>query len=318
MVRFSEFVKPPREQPPRREETPLPAAAQPSQPPEAAGELAGLFERWLTAAGEVRGRGEAGQAPLIVDAPGLIELVPRQLRGRSEALMTLSRRSATADPMLLHAVNAGLLAACLASRLGHDPLECRLMAAAGLIRVTLPAIPRTATDALLAAATARPDPAPAQTSLAPLLPKPEAYRLPIEHIAALLPGGLAAHGANAEALAWILMTADLYVALVHADGPARPRNPALAVKILVEAAATGGLDRRVVKALVDELTLYPLGSDVILNTNEQAVITRANAQAPLRPDIEITREADGSAVSPPRAMSLIEHPFIYIKDIMPS
>ena len=113
----------------------------------------------------------------------------------------------------------------------------------------------------------------------------------------------------------MLALGDVYEALTHTRSYRKPINPAQAIKLLIEG-VVDDFDRRVVKALVDELSLYPRGSAVKLNTNELAVVDRGNPGSPLRPVVLIHRDADRNPVVPPRAVNLMEHPLVHIKDVV--
>jgi HD-GYP domain-containing protein (c-di-GMP phosphodiesterase class II) len=112
----------------------------------------------------------------------------------------------------------------------------------------------------------------------------------------------------------ILGICDSYIALTHPRSYRRALGPAHAIKILVE--GTDKLfDRRLIKALVNELSLYPRGSFVRLNTNESGIVEHTNPQAPLRPIILITHDASFQKLPEPRRVDLLTQPLISIKEL---
>lgn len=113
----------------------------------------------------------------------------------------------------------------------------------------------------------------------------------------------------------ILAVADVYDALTHARSWRRALNPAQAIKMLIEGVGDQ-FDRKIIKVLVDELSLYPRGSMVKLNTNEVGVVHKVNPTSSLRPIIMIHRDSDHNPVVPPRMLNLLDHPLVYIKDIV--
>lgn len=59
----------------------------------------------------------------------------------------------------------------------------------------------------------------------------------------------------------------------------------------------------VLKALGDQITLYPIGTDVRLNTGENGTVTKVNSRYPLRPLVVIAKPGESSEVDLSRATS---------------
>lgn len=72
-------------------------------------------------------------------------------------------------------------------------------------------------------------------------------------------------------------------------------------ELLLHAKATFSL--RVLKALGDQITLYPIGSNVRLNTGEIGTVTRVNSRYPLRPLVAISKHGETSEVDLSQVMS---------------
>lgn len=66
-----------------------------------------------------------------------------------------------------------------------------------------------------------------------------------------------------------------------------------------------------VKALVDEVSIFPPGTVIRLNTGEVGTVVAVSRNYPLRPKVELTMDARGRSV-PPRVVDLREAPFLCI------
>jgi HD-GYP domain-containing protein (c-di-GMP phosphodiesterase class II) len=60
---------------------------------------------------------------------------------------------------------------------------------------------------------------------------------------------------------------------------------------------------RVLKALGDQITLYPIGTNVRLNTGELGMVTRVNSRYPLRPLVAISKLGEASELDLAQVMS---------------
>ena len=72
-------------------------------------------------------------------------------------------------------------------------------------------------------------------------------------------------------------------------------------ELLLHAKATFSL--RVLKGLGDQITLYPIGTHVRLNTGESGTVTRINSRYPLRPVVTISKVGEASDVDLSRGLS---------------
>ena len=90
--------------------------------------------------------------------------------------------------------------------------------------------------------------------------------------------------------AQIIGVVDIFDALVSPRGYRRRFFPHEAVRELIVAERTA-FPREVVKALVEQLSAYPLGTSVRLTTGEVGSVMRVNARYPLRPVVWIERDA---------------------------
>ncbi len=106
-------------------------------------------------------------------------------------------------------------------------------------------------------------------------------------------------GYQIHELAHIIGLADVFDALLTPRPYRRRRHPHEAIReiLTVEKAA---FSPQVLKAMVQQFSMFPVGSTVRLNTGEIAVVAKANAKYPLRPQVRLGPGSDaerGSAES---------------------
>lgn len=98
-------------------------------------------------------------------------------------------------------------------------------------------------------------------------------------------------GRQISEMALIIGVSDVFDALIS-ERPYRPRLfPHEAIKeLLVAERAT--FPREMTKALVEQLSVYPLGTTVRLTTGETGTVVGVNVQYPLRPIVEVDESGD--------------------------
>ena len=109
--------------------------------------------------------------------------------------------------------------------------------------------------------------------------------------------------------AQIIGVVDIFDALVSPRGYRRRFFPHEAVRELIVAERTA-FPREVVKALVEQLSAYPLGTSVRLTTGEIGSVMRVNARYPLRPVVWI--EGDPACGQERRQLDLSRTPLVTI------
>ncbi|MFQ5691533.1 MAG: HD domain-containing phosphohydrolase [Nitrospinota bacterium] len=125
------------------------------------------------------------------------------------------------------------------------------------------------------------------------------------------PQGLS--GDSIDEMAKIIGVADVYEALTH-DRPHRPRQLQYrAVKEIMEK-QKGHFSPRVLKAMLQQLSVFPLNSLVRLNSNAIARVVETHDGQPLRPTVQILFDPKGDYVENGRTISLRENPLLYIVD----
>ena len=118
-------------------------------------------------------------------------------------------------------------------------------------------------------------------------------------------------GAATDPDAKIVGLADLYAGLT-VPSTARPRlRPHEAVREIVKS-RHDGFPTALVKALLSEISVFPPGTVVRLNTDEIGRVVAVNRNHPLRPRVEIVADAKGHRLPAPKSIDLSEAPFLYI------
>ena len=116
-----------------------------------------------------------------------------------------------------------------------------------------------------------------------------------------------------EQLGSIIALLDLYERLSHSSNPDEKKLPHEVLKMFIEE-RSDGYDNLLVKKMIEELSIYPPGSFVRLDTDEVGEIVRANKNFPTRPVVRVFLDRDKSYLSKPKYINLIETPVLHIKE----
>jgi HD domain len=123
------------------------------------------------------------------------------------------------------------------------------------------------------------------------------------------PQGL--YGPAIDPDAKIIALVDTYAALtLPASSRARLR-PHEAIREIVRT-RNDQFPSALVKALLSEISVFPPGTVVRLNTDEVGRVLAVNRNHPLRPKVEILADAKGQRLAAPKLLDLSEAPFLYI------
>jgi HD-GYP domain-containing protein (c-di-GMP phosphodiesterase class II) len=121
----------------------------------------------------------------------------------------------------------------------------------------------------------------------------------------------ALHGASIDPDAKIVALADTYCGLTLPPS-ARPRlRPHEAIREIVKT-RNDQFPSALIKALLSEVSVFPPGTVVRLNTEEVGRVIAVNRNHPLRPKVEIVTDAKGQRPLAPKLLDLSEAPFLYI------
>ena len=123
------------------------------------------------------------------------------------------------------------------------------------------------------------------------------------------PQGL--HGTAVSQDAKILGLVDTYTGLTM-PAPPRPRlRPHEAIREIVRTKHEA-FPSQLVKALLSEISVFPPGTLVRLNTGDVGRVTAVNRNHPLRPRVEIVADGKGQRLVAPKTTDLADAPFLYI------
>ncbi|MDQ6951463.1 MAG: hypothetical protein Q9M26_07340 [Mariprofundales bacterium] len=103
----------------------------------------------------------------------------------------------------------------------------------------------------------------------------------------------------------------MFEAMIHFRTYRKRMLPREAVRIIVNKYKPT-FDRPVLKALLDAISLYPVGSHIKLNSHEIGRVIFAFPRLPLRPRVLVTMDDYGNAITP-REIDLKNHPNLMIQ-----
>jgi hypothetical protein len=98
------------------------------------------------------------------------------------------------------------------------------------------------------------------------------------------PRGLKSHTCMLESR--VIGVSEIYCTLTSPVFTHRPYSEPDALAYLVHRAAKGEIDRDVLRGFVKSLSMYPVGSMVVLNDNTRAVVVKPNRDSPFQPIVK--------------------------------
>jgi len=118
-------------------------------------------------------------------------------------------------------------------------------------------------------------------------------------------------GKEINEFARIVTVADIYDKMTTSIA-GRPRcMPFQALEIIM---ANRGifLDPEVVEHFMNIIALFPVGTTVLLNTGEKAVVIQTSRKHPTRPEVRVFIDRDGKLITPPYEINLVYSPNHFI------
>jgi hypothetical protein len=123
------------------------------------------------------------------------------------------------------------------------------------------------------------------------------------------PRGLQGGGIDPDAK--IIGLVDTYTALTVPPA-SRPRlRPHEAIRDIVKT-RNDQFPSPLIKVLLSEISVFPPGTIVRLNTEEVGRVIAVNRNHPLRPQVEVVADGKGQRLGVPKVIDLSEAPFLYI------
>lgn len=124
-------------------------------------------------------------------------------------------------------------------------------------------------------------------------------------------------GREIHELAQIIGLVDIFDALVSPRPYRRRLLPHEAIRELLNTERTA-FPREIMKALVEQLSVYPLGTTVRLSSGEEGVVVRITPQYPLRPVLRVTDSQETFGSESPRYLDLSVLPHVSVAETIDS
>lgn len=112
----------------------------------------------------------------------------------------------------------------------------------------------------------------------------------------------------------IVAVADVYDALVT-DRCYRPRMHSYQAAEIIQASSGTHFDSTVVKAFMDNIVIYPVGSPVELSNGTRGVVAKINKQMPARPVVIVFYDQNGNHLNKPQQVDLTENLILFINKV---
>ncbi|RPH81804.1 MAG: HD domain-containing protein [Nitrospiraceae bacterium] len=123
-------------------------------------------------------------------------------------------------------------------------------------------------------------------------------------------------GDQIDEMAFIIGLADVFDALMNSRPYRLGRSPHQAIRSLLVSGKTV-FPHHLLKALVDQLSLYPLGTTVRLNTGETGVVSQLNRQYPLRPILRVPQKVVAGHPPISKMVDLRAETSLHIVEVVP-
>ncbi len=100
------------------------------------------------------------------------------------------------------------------------------------------------------------------------------------------------------------------------DLPDSPRlRPQNAIEYLTVKSGTD-FDSEVVKGFVSNIALFPIGTQVLLNSGERGIVIRAHKEFPTRPVVKVVKDHTGKLLNPPFDINLMTNPTFFLERVL--
>lgn len=248
----------------------------------------------------------------------LVEKLLQVLEADGRVLLSLTAQVPVKHPMASHVVNTCILAAATARGLGYDPAMVREASTAALLHdVGLAKIINHQRGNELEYSEMRRHSYQTLELLdhIPELSRLTLYLTPIAQPAHEAAQDVVLHHAHErtgreDELSKVIRLADLYEALSHPRADGVPLAFA-AVKTVLTTQKL--FEPRLMKALFDQVGIYPVGTWVQLSSGDIGLVTGIQPGLPLRPHVMLFYDRDNRKLSNPREVNLQEHATIFIR-----
>ena len=123
-------------------------------------------------------------------------------------------------------------------------------------------------------------------------------------------------GNQIDEMALVIGLADVFDALMSSRPYRGGVSPHRAIRALLVNGKTV-FPHHLLKALVDQLSIYPLGTTVRLNTGETGVVFQLNRQYPLRPILQVSQQALSGQAPVSKTVDMRAETSVHIVEVVP-
>ncbi|MFI5247990.1 MAG: HD-GYP domain-containing protein [Nitrospirales bacterium] len=123
-------------------------------------------------------------------------------------------------------------------------------------------------------------------------------------------------GAQIDEMALVIGLADVCDALMSSRPYRSGVSPHRAIRALLVNGKTV-FPHHLLKALVDQFSIYPLGTTVRLNTGETGVVFQLNRRYPLRPILQVSQQAASGQIPVSKTVDLRAETSVHIVEVVP-
>lgn len=120
-------------------------------------------------------------------------------------------------------------------------------------------------------------------------------------------------GENIHQCARIVAVADVYDALTSNRVYRKKLKPHEVVEYMVSTGAQH-FDKDILDTFLKYVALYPIGSGVVLNTNERAIVIKTNPESPTKPVVRVVYDESGKRLKEQKELDLEQYIGISIID----
>jgi HD-GYP domain-containing protein (c-di-GMP phosphodiesterase class II) len=129
------------------------------------------------------------------------------------------------------------------------------------------------------------------------------------------PKGL--QGPQIHEFALVIGLADVLDAMLRSRATRKALLPHEAVRLLLSR-EKAGFPTRIFKSLLQQFSLFPVGTWVKLTSGEIGEVVRSNPRFPLRPAVKIIIDQSGQRLREPKELDLSGSPLIHVGEIVDS
>jgi HD-GYP domain-containing protein (c-di-GMP phosphodiesterase class II) len=113
--------------------------------------------------------------------------------------------------------------------------------------------------------------------------------------------------------AFIVGLVDMYSAMIK-DRPYRDRIEKTRAMKAIISSSKGKFPAKVVKVFLNQISFFPVGSQVKLNDRSAGRVITTNPEFPLKPTVEILYDHVGNRLKTPKIVDLSQQPLLYITE----